>query len=160
MSVSFCLGGTTATIQNPELDDKLDLDAHQGVQPKASGGFYRFALAAVMDTTRELRWSNLRRSELDDLTGFFEDTAQGALNTFEFRDERGQYFDAYFISGTLNPITVSDDGDETGSFSSGGKTIPTSTRSGGFYELTIKLHLASPTTFTTPAPTAAPTTGV
>ena len=159
MSVSFSLGGVTKTIQNPDLDGKLDLDAHQVVQPKASGGFYRFALAAATDTQRELKWSNLRKSELDDLTSFFETTAQGALNTFRFRDERGRFFDAYFISGRLNPITVSDEGNETGSFSSGGKTIPTSTRTGGFYELTVKLHLASPTTFSTPRPTAAPTTG-
>jgi len=49
MSLSFALGGVVATVQNPDLDDKLGLDPHQVVQPKASGGFYRFALAGAVD---------------------------------------------------------------------------------------------------------------
>jgi len=162
MSVSFSLGGVTITVQNPDLDDKLDLDPHQVVQPKASGGFYRFALADAMDMQRELRWSNLRLSELNDLKSFYNATALGTLNTFLFTDERGQNFDAYFLSPTLGPVTVSDESQFPGSFTSGGNTIPTTRRSGGFYELTIKLHLKSPTTFsteyaTTPPPTSAPT---
>jgi hypothetical protein len=160
MSVSFALSGTTATVQNPDLDDKLGLDPHQVVQPKASGGFYRFALAAVTDSIRDLRWSNLRLSELQDLTSFYETTAQGTLNTFLFTDERGNNYDAYFLNPTLDPVTVADEQAWAGTFTSGGNNIPTTCRTGGFYSLTIRLHLKAPTTFstahaTTPAPTTA-----
>ena len=158
MSISFSLSGTTITVQNPDLDDKLDLDPHQVVQPKASGGFYRFALADATDTQRQLKWSNLRLSELNALKSFYNSTAGGTLNTFRFTDERGVNFDAYFLSTTLDPVTVADEAAFAGSFVTGGKTVPTTRRSGGFYELTIKLHLASPTSFSTPWATSPPPT--
>ena len=150
MSLSSALGGVVATVRNPDLDDKLGLDPHQVVQPKASGGFYRFALAGAVDTIRELKWSSLRLSELNDLQSFFESTAQGTLNTFLFTDERGDNFDAYFLNPTLEPVTVSDDQRWSAQFTSGGNVIPTTGRGGGYYALTIRLHLKSPTTFTTP----------
>ena len=150
MSVSFSLGGVTATVQNPDLNDQLDLDPHQVVQPKASGGFYRFALADATDEQRELEWTNLRLSELNALQNFFQDQAEGTINEFNFCDERGKNYAAYFLSPTLNPITVADEATATGSFVTGGDTVPTTLRSGGFYKLTIKLHLALPTTFSTP----------
>jgi hypothetical protein len=160
MSVSFSLGGTTATIQNPDLDDKLDLDPHMVVQPKADGGFYRYALAAVTESLRELKWSNLRLSELNDLTGFFNNQAQGSLNEFMFTDERGVVWAASFLNATLEPTTITDELNAGGAFVSGGNTIPTSTRKLGFFALAVKLHIAVPTTEapTTAAPTAAPTT--
>jgi hypothetical protein len=163
MSVSFSLSGVTATVQNPDLDDKLDLDPHQVVQPKASGGFYRFALAAAADTQRELRWSNLRVSELNDLAAFFENQAQGVLNEFTFTDERGAQYAAYFVNAKLEPVTVSDDAASTGSFSTGGDMVPTTLRSGGFYALTVKLHLRGGAPLTigpTAGPTSTPTAGV
>jgi hypothetical protein len=153
MSVSFSLGGVTATVQNPDLNDQLNLDPHQVVQPKASGGFYRFALADVTDTQRELKWSNLRLSELNALQSFFSNQAQGTLNEFTFTDERGVAWAAYFLSATLDPITVADEPASTGSFVTGGDTVPTTTRTGGTYELTIKLHIRNAST--PPATTAA-----
>jgi hypothetical protein len=164
MSVSFALGATTITIQNPDLDDKRDLDPHQVAQPKADGGFYRYALAAATETLRELKWSSLRLSELNDLLGFFKNQSQGALNEFTFTDERGTAWAASFLNAKLNPVTITDELNAAGTFLSGGNTIPTSTRKLGFYELAIKLHVAVPTTQgptvapTTPTPTAAPTT--
>jgi hypothetical protein len=155
MSVSFSLGGATITIQNPDLDDKLTLDPHQVVQPKADGGFYRYALAAATDAVRELKWSNLRLSELNDLTGFFNNQAQGALNEFTFTDERGAAWAASFLNATLEPVTITDELNAAGTFVSGGNTIPTSTRKLGFYELAVKLHIAAPTTH---GPTEAPAT--
>ena len=162
MSVSFSLGGVTATVRNPDLDDRLDLDSHQVVQPKASGGFYRYALAAVADMQRELRWSSLSATELYDLRGFFQSYALGTLKTFLFTDERGNNFDAYFLTPVLDPVTVADEAQFAGSFDSGESEIPTTQRTGGTYELTVRLHLASPATFstafaTTPPPTRAPT---
>ena len=172
MSVSFSLGGVTATVQNPDLNDQLNLDPHQVVQPKASGGFYRFALADATDTLRELKWSNLRLSELNALQTFFNNQAQGTLNEFTFTDERGVSWAAYFLNATLDPITVADEAASIGSFVTGGETVPTTVRSGGFYQLTIKLHIRSgspstsaatesptstPTEAGTPGPTAAPT---
>jgi hypothetical protein len=155
MSVSFSRGGVTATVQNPDLNDQLNLDPHQVVQPKASGGFYRFALADATDTRRELKWSNLRLSELNDLSNFFENQAQGTLNEFTFTDERNVARAAYFLSATLDPVTVADEAASTGSFVTGGDTVPTTVRSGGFYELTIKLHLSSGSVSTSPATSGA-----
>ncbi|MGD1001853.1 MAG: hypothetical protein ABSA67_14255 [Candidatus Brocadiia bacterium] len=166
MSVSFSLGGVTATVQNPDLNDQLDLDPHQVVQPKASGGFYRFALADATDTRRELKWSNLRLSELNDVQSFFKNQAQGTLNEFTFTDERNVAWAAYFLSATLAPVTVADEAASTGSFVTGGDTVATTVRSGGFYELTIKLHLSSGSASTssatgraTSSPTEAGTSG-
>jgi hypothetical protein len=159
MSISFFLNGVTATIQNPDLEDKRDLDLHQAVQPKAGGGFYRFALAAAADSQRALKWSNLRLSELADLASFFENSAQGTLKEFTFTDERGTQYAAYFLDAKLAPVTVSDDAASTGTFVSGGATAPTTTRSGGFYALTIKLHLTPGTATTESATTFPPTTG-
>jgi hypothetical protein len=165
MSVSFSLNGTTITIQNPDLDDKTDLDPHQVVQPKADGGFYRYALAAAADMLRELKWSSLRLSELNDLTSFFVNQAQGSLVEFMFTDERGLVWAASFLNATLEPTTITDELNAAGTFVSGGKTIPTSTRKLGFFALAVKLHIAVPTTEgptaapTTAGPTAAPTTG-
>ena len=158
MSVSFSLGEAGATVQNPDLEDKLGLDPHQVVQPKASGGFYRFALAAVTDTVRDLKWSNLRASELSDLRAFYNIQALGTLNTFLFTDERGLNWDAYFLNQTLDPVTVADEAQFPGSFDSGGREIPTTRRTGGFYKLTIRLHLKSPATFETPEATTPPMT--
>ncbi len=91
MSVSFSLGGVTATVQNPDLNDQLNLDPHQVVQPKASGGFYRFALADATDEQRELKWTNLRLSELNALQSFFEEPgAKGRSTSSTFCDERGR----------------------------------------------------------------------
>jgi hypothetical protein len=158
MSVSFSLSGVTAMVQNPDLNDQLDLDPHQVVQPKASGGFYRYALADVTDMQRELHWSNLRASELSDLENFFQSEAQGTLNEFNFCDERGRNWTAYFLSAKLDPITVADEQSGAArSFTTGGNAVPTTLRAGGFYELTIKLHLSSPTIFSTPAATSPPT---
>ena len=160
MSVSFSLSGVTARVQNPDLNNQLNLDPHQVVQPKASGGFYRFALADSADTRRELKWSNLRLSELNDVQGFFRNQAQGTLNEFTFTDERNVAWAAYFLSATLDPVTVADEAASTGSFVTGGDTVPTTVRSGGFYELTIKLHLRSgapSTSSATSGPTSSPT---
>jgi hypothetical protein len=158
VSVSFSLGDVTIHVQNPDLDDKLGLDSHQVVQPKASGGYYRFALAAATDSTRDLRWSNLRLIELNDLQIFFENQAQGTLNTFLFTDERGNNCNAYFLNPTLDPVTISDEERFSGSFESGGNQIPTTQRTGGFYSLAIRIHLASPATFSTPYATTPPAT--
>jgi hypothetical protein len=162
MSVSFASvgGGTKITIQNPDLGDKLDLDPHQVVQPKASGGFYRFALAAVTDTLRELKWSNLRLSELNDLISFFNTVAQGAVNEFTFTDERGVKWAAYFLNPTLEPVTVADEATAEGTFESNGVSIPTTTRAKGFYSLSAKLHLVLGTATTERATTWPPTTAM
>ena len=161
MSVSFCLGGVTATIHNPDLDDKLDLDSHQVVQPKATGGFYRFALAAVADMPRELRWSNLSATELYDSGASTRRRPRHAQDLPLYRRARAQL-------RRLFPHADARAGDRRGrgafdgSFDSGGNEIPTTQRTGGTYELTVRLHLASPATFstafaTTPPPTRAPT---
>ena len=158
MSVTFAKDGTSAVLRNPDLDDKLDLDTHQVVQPKAGGGFYRYALAAAADKQRELRWSHLLRSELDALLSFFEFTAQGMLNEFTFTDERGGAWTAHFLNPTLDPVTVHDDAASTGTYATGGVTRPTTTRGGGYYSLAFKLHLATVATTTGAGTTAAPTT--
>lgn len=157
MSVKFVMTGASAEVQNPELGNTTGIDTRQQIQPRADGGYYRYGLCADAARDLDLRWSDLRRSEMEDLRDFFQIHAVGTLNEFTYTDERGDAWTAHFLSTRFDARPVADDVAASSTFSTGGRTVPTTTRSGGVYELDLKLHLSARAGTPMPTPTPEPT---
>jgi hypothetical protein len=141
--ITLTKGVTRVQLQNPDLNDVLSIHSHQGVEQRADGKYYRYDLAAGMTVERELRWTELRRSERDNLASFYQDIVHGTLDPFTFTDERGGNWNAHFLNPDLEFATVADDRASATTFVTGGVSVPTTTRSGGVYACVIKLLLWS-----------------
>lgn len=141
MSVAFKYGATTIWLQNPERNDLLAVRKKQALAERSDGKFYRFSLADGQVYERRLAWPELRASERNNLRNFFEDLVNGVLENFIFTDEQGVLWNAHFLDPNLEFTTISDSRASTGTFTSGGVTHPTTTRTGGTYAVSVRLRL-------------------
>ena len=141
MSVQFTKGPITITLQNPELNDALAVRKKQALAERSDGKFYRYNLAETVVYERSLAWTELRRSERDNLANFFALIAYGVLYEFTFVDEQGVSWSAHFLDPNLEFMTVADANAGKTTFISGGYSYPTTTRSGGVFAASIRLRL-------------------
>lgn len=141
MSVTLTKGVAVVILSNPQLGDALALKRRAVVQDRSDGGVYVFETAAGHAYERTLQLDALRRPERDALSSFFDASVRGPLKAFTFTDERGDNWNARFLDPQIEFTSVGDAVASAGTFASGGKNYPTTTRSGGYYSTSVRLKL-------------------
>lgn len=141
MPVRFVLGGTDMKVQNPELTNREKVRKFLTSQRAAGGQLYVYDKGI---TTYELkmRWRSLRDSEKEELQAFFDDDADGMVNTFTFYDQRKVQYTARFLHSTIEFVELADSLDSGETFTSDGNTYPTTVRTTPAYwatEITMEV---------------------
>lgn len=141
--ITLTKNAVAVNLQNPDLNDLLSIHSHQGIEKRADGKYYRYDLAGGMTSERELRWTELRRSERDNLAAFYSSVVRGTLDPWTFTDERGVAWNAHFLNTELEFQSVADTSSAASTFVTGGVSVPTTTRSGGVYACAVRLLIWS-----------------
>jgi len=154
MSVAFTSGGTTVELQNPTLQNTIAVEK-LGAGNRSAGGTRYWYSKGITIYTLSLRWDELRDTEKRELLDFFDNTVQGPLTQFIYRDHRGYRWNAYFQDEKLEFAEVADSKAFDTTFSSGGTNYPTSERTAGIWSTQCVLEVtAIPTTTTMSATTS------
>ncbi len=127
MPVRFVKGGTDFKMQNPDLRNKSPVQKFSGSRRAAGGQLYVYNKGITV-YKMVMFWSNLRDSEKEDLQDFFDDDANGMVNTFTFYDWRGRDWTARFLNDSFEPVEIIDSLDSGETFVSDGTTYPTTVR--------------------------------
>ena len=143
MAVKFqnTAGSSAFEMRNPEREDTLSINLGQVVSFTADGQPLAYALGATRRRVR-LRFGDVPDAEKALLDAFFEDEAEGAKTLFYYRDHRGAWHDARFLSGAIEWTCLADAAASSGEYAAGGTDYPTTTRTDAWWATDIELWLA------------------
>ena len=136
MPIRMTYNTTIIELRNPERENVLEVNKRQVLGRTASGQVFTYE-KGIETKKLELEFQRLRDDEKSNLESFFS-TVDGIMNTFTYKDHRGNTYTARFLDSILRFSEVLNEGKSQYGYS----TYNGFRFSKGFWNIAIKLEVS------------------